>query len=95
MTPMLPCPDREQLERLLADGLNGSEEHVVSVHVQQCGRCQQALEQLTRGPDGETSQLSGVEPGGTASLIGAGKDKDAGSTHHKEAWNPGMLSSAS
>ena len=55
---MLPCPDREQLERLLADGLYGSEEHAVSVHVQQCGRCQQTLEQLTRGPDGEKSQLS-------------------------------------
>ena len=85
MTPMPPCPNREQLERLLADGLNGSEEHAVSVHVQQCGRCQQALEQLTRGPDGEKSQLSSAEPGGTASLIVAGKDKDAGSTHPSQA----------
>jgi WD40 repeat protein len=45
---MLACPHREQLERLLADELSGSEEHTVSVHVQQCGRCQQELEQLTQ-----------------------------------------------
>jgi hypothetical protein len=48
---MPPCPDRDQLERLLADRLSGSEEHAVSVHVQQCGRCQQALEELTRRRD--------------------------------------------
>ena len=68
MTPMLPCPDREQLKRLLADGLNGSEEHAVSVHVQQCGRCQQALEELTQSLESEKSQLSSAAPSGTAGL---------------------------
>ncbi|MFI5461092.1 MAG: protein kinase [Isosphaerales bacterium] len=81
MTPMLPCPDREQLERLLADGLNGSEEHTVSVHIQQCGRCQQALEQLTQGPDGEKSQRPSAAPSETA----AGKDNNVDSTHRSQA----------
>jgi hypothetical protein len=65
---MLPCPNREQLERLLADGLSNSEEHAVSVHVQQCGRCQQELEQLTESLDGEKRQLSDAAPSGTAGL---------------------------
>jgi len=78
---MLPCPDREQLERLLADGLNGSEEHAVSVHVQQCGRCQQALEQLTQGPDSEKSQQPSAAPSETA----AGKDNNVGSTLPSQA----------
>ena len=81
MTPMLPCPDREQLERLLADRLNGSEEHTVSVHIQQCGRCQQALEQLTQGPDGEKSQRPSTAPSETA----AGKDSNVDSTHPSQA----------
>ena len=78
---MLPCPDREQLERLLADGLNGSEEHTVSVHIQQCGRCQQALEQLTQGPDDEKSRRPSAAPSETA----AGKDNHVDSTHPSRA----------
>jgi WD40 repeat protein len=59
---MLPCPDREQLERFLADGLDGSEEHAVTVHVQECSRCQHELEQLTGGVDGERRRLAGAAP---------------------------------
>ena len=63
---MFPCPEREQLERMLADELTGSEEPAVSAHVQQCGRCQQTLEQLTQSLDGEKSQVSSAVPSGTA-----------------------------
>src|SRR5262245_30416499 len=63
---MLPCPEPEQLERLLADGLDGGEEQAVSVHVQQCERCQQALEQLTENVDGEVGRPSRPAPSGTA-----------------------------
>src|SRR5262245_51076212 len=49
---MRPCPKPEQLERLLADGLDGDEEQAVTVHVQQCGSCQQILEELTTKDEG-------------------------------------------
>lgn len=64
MNPMPACPEREQLAKLLADGLNGGDEQTVSVHVQQCGRCQQILEELTQDPECSKSRLSGsgLEP---------------------------------
>ena len=34
----------------------------MSVHVQQCGRCQQALEQLTQSPDGAHPSQASLEP---------------------------------
>jgi hypothetical protein len=41
------CPSLEQLQRLLADQLSGSEAETLERHVESCAACQQALEQLT------------------------------------------------
>ena len=80
---MAPCPHREQLERLLADELSGREEHTVSIHVQQCSRCQQELEQLTHsGAHDDKSLLSPQRP--PASL----QAKDAFIHQLKESLRP-------
>lgn len=63
---MLPCPEQEQLQQLLADRLSGREEQLVCDHVQQCKRCQQALEQLTENVDGEECRPSSAGPTSTA-----------------------------
>jgi Putative zinc-finger len=47
---MNDCPAREQLARLLAEGLAGPEAERVEAHVQGCSRCQQILDALA--PDG-------------------------------------------
>jgi formylglycine-generating enzyme required for sulfatase activity/tRNA A-37 threonylcarbamoyl transferase component Bud32 len=49
---MALCPSAEQLQRLLADQLNGPEGRVIESHVQACPACQEALEQLTAAADG-------------------------------------------
>src|ERR1700679_3607574 len=41
------CPSREQLERMLADGLSGIEAGAVERHVAGCTHCQLLLEALT------------------------------------------------
>ncbi len=51
---MTRCPSSEQLQRLLADRLAGPEAEAVEAHVETCAGCQQALEQLSRGPDART-----------------------------------------
>ncbi len=48
---MTHCPSSEQLQRLLADQLAGSEAEAIEAHVETCAGCQQALEQLTSSPD--------------------------------------------
>src|SRR5262249_16992772 len=55
-----------ELGRWLADGLAGAEAADVEAHVERCARCQQALEQLTRGPDACTDRgpVSPDESGG-------------------------------
>jgi eukaryotic-like serine/threonine-protein kinase len=44
---MKPCPDREQLERLLANRLVDTERDELELHVEDCAACQQTLEALT------------------------------------------------
>src|SRR5687768_10515841 len=46
---MTTCPAPDQLEQLLGDLLDQTEERALGVHVEACPACQQALEALTRG----------------------------------------------
>jgi hypothetical protein len=46
---MSACPERDQLALLLAERLSGPEAGRVEAHVQTCGRCQQALADLSAG----------------------------------------------
>jgi serine/threonine-protein kinase len=61
------CPDREELERLLAGQLGALEDADLSGHVESCPTCQALLQQLTDpGPDdlfrrGSTIHLDGYE----------------------------------
>jgi len=52
---MTRCPDRDCLERLLAEGLEDAEREAVVDHVEVCPRCRQALEALaaaaSEGPE--------------------------------------------
>jgi serine/threonine-protein kinase len=57
---MTRCPEPEQLEQLLADGLTGPEAEGVEAHVEACARCQQALERLT-GADAGADFLRRLE----------------------------------
>lgn len=51
-----PCPDTEQLRRLLADELPAAEAQAAEAHLEECVHCQEVLEQLTRGANaGSTS----------------------------------------
>ena len=50
---MTSCPDRDALERLLADELTGSEVAFIQEHVDRCRSCQQFLEMLTGPPAGQ------------------------------------------
>jgi serine/threonine-protein kinase len=45
---MKRCPTREQLTRLLNEALSDEEHPAIEGHVERCGRCQEALEELTR-----------------------------------------------
>jgi eukaryotic-like serine/threonine-protein kinase len=50
---MSPCPQRDQLERLLAERLSEPERVAVEAHVEGCAACQQALNQMAGGlPEG-------------------------------------------
>ena len=44
---MASCPTREQLERFLADDLSSTTGAAISAHINDCGPCQEKLEQLT------------------------------------------------
>src|SRR5262245_39497163 len=48
---MTGCPSSEQLQRFLADLVAGPEAKAVEAHIETCAGCQQALDQLTRGPE--------------------------------------------
>src|SRR5262245_42441732 len=48
----MPCPSSAELGRWLADELTSAAAANVEAHVETCAGCQQALEQLTRNPDG-------------------------------------------
>jgi hypothetical protein len=45
---MQPCPERRQLEQLLAQHISDAERTALERRVEECGACQQALEELTR-----------------------------------------------
>jgi WD40 repeat protein len=51
---MKRCPSPEQLEQFLEEKLDHTEAGSVSEHIQSCGQCQTALEQMTH--DDDTSQ---------------------------------------
>ena len=42
------CPTKEQLERFLAQGLEGPAREAVAAHIEECSECQRILERLTR-----------------------------------------------
>ncbi len=46
---MNPCSTPEELERFLDNQLEGSECQAVEAHIEECDRCQQLLEQMTKG----------------------------------------------
>jgi hypothetical protein len=48
---MQGCPARERLQRLLARQVEGAEAAALERHVEECARCQQLLEELTRTGD--------------------------------------------
>lgn len=57
---MADHPQRESLERLLAETLNSEERTFVEAHVEHCDHCQNTLHDLTRGADAPGS--SGLLP---------------------------------
>ena len=56
---MTPCPTLNQLSQLLADTLLGTERTSIESHLDECSRCQQALESLARG------DANSIIPGGS------------------------------
>ena len=54
---MKQCPDRDQLELLLNNGLVDTARDELELHVEDCALCQQALETLT------DATVCGLEPG--------------------------------
>jgi tRNA A-37 threonylcarbamoyl transferase component Bud32 len=54
---MMACPDRAQLELLLANRLVESARDELEMHVEACGPCQQTLEELTDGSFFEPAPL--------------------------------------
>ena len=59
---MTTCPDRGQLELLLANRLTDTERDELERHVEDCALCQQTLEALTN------STVWNLEPRQTASI---------------------------
>jgi WD40 repeat protein len=60
---MTGCPAREQLTLLLAERLSGPEAEQVETHVQNCARCQEALDDLAgAGPESVTPRPHRDEP---------------------------------
>jgi hypothetical protein len=59
---MSHCPPRDSLERLLANGLAGTDRDELEQHVEFCEACQQVLELLTTAADWEMKQNRGSEP---------------------------------
>ena len=53
---MNPCPSPDQLRRLLADNLSGPEAESVEAHLEACGDCRQALEELTAALGGASDE---------------------------------------
>src|SRR5689334_4026554 len=50
MNSPTPCPDRQQLQRLLSDGLDVSNQSALTEHVGECSACQGELDRLASGP---------------------------------------------
>ncbi len=60
---MIRCPDDERLVRLLEEQLDRFELADVEQHLERCGRCQEALEGLTRGRFRLPDRRDGDGPG--------------------------------
>jgi tetratricopeptide (TPR) repeat protein/tRNA A-37 threonylcarbamoyl transferase component Bud32 len=63
---MTPCPNRDQLELLLAKRLDHTIRDHVELHVESCEACQQMLEVLTGSTDWEASEAEDVDMTRTA-----------------------------
>ena len=59
---MMACPDREQLELLLAKGLADTARDELEMHVEDCDACQQVLELLTEFSNWEPTRNRGGDP---------------------------------
>jgi serine/threonine-protein kinase len=77
------CPDRDQLQALRNNTLNGAEQEQLHRHVESCAACQQALEQLAASP--QDSKTDGPATGATPP---AAPPSDPGATRG-EAPAPG------
>ena len=63
---MMPCPPKDELERLLEGQVDGDEADALSCHVGDCPTCQSALEGLTGGtarPKPDRDSLSASRAG--------------------------------
>src|SRR5689334_8460562 len=56
------CPASEQLRQLLEDHLSEADRDPVARHVDQCGRCQERLEQLTASSSNPTWRVPPSPP---------------------------------
>ncbi len=67
----MACPEREQLELLLAKRLAETARDELEMHVEDCDACQQVLELLTEFTDWEPNRKRGGDPSHARNRAGA------------------------
>jgi WD40 repeat protein/serine/threonine protein kinase len=65
---MSPCPSTRELRDLLEERLGAAEQRLLSAHVDACGHCQGALEELTADPAGPASSIRQMAMGSSPSV---------------------------